>query len=223
MSNMEEFKKDIENNKRGNDNRAERFKLKNGDNKVVILTNPIGFSTVFGIGIAYEDCGYGQYAGRKYKCYVFDMADNKVKIADFSYTTAKKLSALSEGARTAFDGFPMPYAVNLKTDKAGTKEVETDVLAMEDYELTDPVLAQLEAFSPIQEVIDNLKKWQKKQNEENPEMKDKIEAFLEKKEQEQKERDEKRNKDKNMLGADVQIDPDYPEGEEIETEGEIPF
>lgn len=218
---MDDFKKDLQENKRGEDNRAERFKLVNGDNKIVILTNPIGFSTVFGIGMAYEDCGYGQYAGRKYKCYVLDTTDDKVKIADFSYTTAQKLSALSEGTRTAFEGFPMPYAINLKTSKAGTKEVMTDCLAMEDYTLSEAVLAQLEGFSPIQEVIDNLKKWQKKQNEENPEMKAKIEAFLAKKEKEQEERMANTEKDKHMAESSVQIDPDYPD-EEL-PEGITPF
>lgn len=219
MSNdITDFKKDLQENKRGEDNRADRFKLKNGDNKIVILTNPIGFSTVFGIGMAYENCGYGQYAGRKYKCYILDTTDEQVKIADFSYTTAQKLSALSEGTRTAFQGFPMPYAINLKTSNAGTKEVTTDVLAMEDYTLSEAVLSQIEAYSPIQEIIDNLKKWQKKQNEENPEMKAKIEAFLSKKTQEE---DARKSKDKNMAESSVQIDPDYPD--EDLPEGITPF
>lgn len=214
---MDEFKQDLENNKRTNDNRADRFKLKNGDNKIVILTNPIGFSSVFGLGIAYEGCGYAQYAGRKYKCYVLDIADDKVKIADFNYTVAQGLAALSEGTRTAFEGFPMPYALNLKTSNSGTKEAETDILAMEDYIVSDAVLSQLEAYSPIQEVIDNLKKWQKKQNEENPDMTGKIETFIAKKEKEQQERQAKALKDKGI--EDVQIDPDYSD-EEV---SEIPF
>lgn len=220
---MDEFKKDLESNKRGNDERADRFKLKNGDNKIVILTNPIGFSTVFGLGIAYEGCGYAQYAGRKYKCYVLDTTDNKVKIADFSYTTAQKLSALSEGTRTAFEGFPMPYVVNLKTDNAGTKEVTTDVLAMEDYSVDSAVLEQLEAYSPIQEVIDNLKKWQKKQNEENPEMPGKIEAYIAKREKEVAEHQAKANKDSKIAESTVQIDPDYPIEDETSDGEEIPF
>lgn len=217
---MDDFKKDLEENKR-DDNRAERFKLKNGDNKLVILTNPIGFSQVFGIGIAYDNCGYGQHAGRKYKCYVLDLTDERVKIADFSYTTAKKLSALSEGARTKFEGFPMPYVVNLKTEKAGTKEVETDVLADEDYNPTTATIEELSKFSPIQEVLDNLKKWQKKQVEENPELQQKIADFNAKKEKELADKETNKNKDKNMAEASVQVDPDYPD-ETINPE-DIPF
>jgi len=194
-----EFKQDLADNKRGGD-RADKFK-----------------STVFGIGMAYENCGYGQYAGRKYKCYILDLEDNKVKMTDFSYTTGKKIAALSEGARTKFEGFPMPYVVNLKTDKAGTKEVNTDVLADEDYTLTPEVENELVTFSSIQEVIDNLKKWQKKQVEENPEMQDKVKAFIAKKEQEEVERKAKANKDIPT----VQTDPDYPQ-EEINAD-EIPF
>lgn len=215
---MDDFKKDLEDNKHGSDNRADKFKLKNGDNKIVILTNPIGFGSVFGLGMVYEGCGYAQHAGRKYKCYILDLEDDKVKITDFSYTTSKKLAALSEGARTAFTGFPMPYVVNLKTASAGTKEVETDVLAMEDYTLTDPILAQLEGFSPIQEVIDNLKKWQKKQVEENPELQEKIQDFIAKRE---KEIADKKNKDKNIGSSDIET-IEYPTGDEENPEN-IPF
>lgn len=208
---MDEFKNDLENNKRGNDERAVKFKLKNGDNNIVILTNPIGFSSVFGLGLVYEGCGYAQYAGRKYKCYLLDLTDNAVKMADFNYTDAQNLAALSEGAKTKFTGFPMPYSINLKTSKAGTKEVKTDILAMDDYVVPEPVLKQLEAYSPIQEVIDNLKKWQKKQNEENPEMAGKISAYVAKREKEVAERQAKANKDSKMGESTVQIDPDYPD------------
>lgn len=217
---MDEFKKDLEENKRSNGDRAERFKLRNGNNNIVILTNPIGFSTAFGLGIAYEGCGYAQYAGRKYKCYVLDLTDNQVKVADFSYTVAKSLSALSDGERTKFEGFPMPYSINLKSENAGTKEVKTDVLAMGDYTVSNDVAEQLSGFSPISEVLENLKKWQMKQNE-SLEAQEKIADFIAKKEKEKAEREAKKLKDKSMGENVVQVDPDYPQ-DEISSE-DIPF
>lgn len=222
---LDDFKKDLEENKRSSSDRADYFKLKNGDNQIVILTNPIGYSEAYGIGIAYEGCGYAQHAGRRYKCYVLDMGDNNVKIANFSYTVAKDILALSEGERTKFEGFPMPYAINLKSDKAGTKEVEVNVLAMGDYKPTEDVLAQLESYSPVQEIIDRLKEYQKKKVSEDSEMQGKIKAFIEKKEKEKAERMANRNKDKNK-GGGVSIPKgedtiEYPE-EDIDTE-DIPF
>ncbi len=221
---MDDFKKDLEQNKRESD-RAEKFKLKNGDNRIIILTNPVGFSTVFGLGMVYEGAPYGKYGGRKYKCYILDTVDNQIKITDFSYTTANKISALSEGTRTAFTGFPMPYEINLKTDKASTKEVSTDVLAMGDYPLSDAILEQLGALTPIRDIIDSLKKWQKKQVEENPEMKQKVQEFLNKKQVEEIEYQEKKKQDAEIptiqIGNEEPSSVDYPE-DDIDI-NDIPF
>lgn len=219
---LDEFKKDIESNERQSNNgeRAPKFKLVNGDNRIVILTNPIGFSQVYGVGMVYEGCSYGSHASRKYKCYVLDMNDNQVKITDFSYTVAKQLLALADGARTKFEGFPMPYIVNMKTVKAGTKEVETNVLADDDYVPTKEVLEQLDSYSPIQEVIDALKKWQQKEVEENPEMQQKVADYLAKKAKADAEFAAKKNKDRTKSDSSIPSGDDvieYPEddGEEI--------
>ena len=93
---MDSFENDVKQNEHSSSERAGYFKLQNGDNKVVMLTNPVGYSECFGIGIAYTDCGYGAYASRKYKCYVKDLKDDKVKIMNISYTVAKKLIALNK-------------------------------------------------------------------------------------------------------------------------------
>jgi len=221
---LDEFKKDIESNERQSNNseRAGKFKLVNGDNRIVILTNPIGFSQVYGVGMVYEGCAYGSHASRKYKCYVLDMNDDQVKITDFSYTVAKQLLALADGARTKFEGFPMPYVVNMKTTKASTKEVETNVLADDDYTPTDEVTTQLNSFSPIQDVIDALKKWQQKEVEENPEMQEKVADYIAKKAKADADYSAKKNKDK------YKSDRNIPNGDDVieypEDDGEpIPF
>ncbi len=179
---LNEFLKDLEENQRNNTSKAEYFKLKNGDNKIVILTEPIGYSEVYNIGIAFDDCGYGKYASRRYKCYIKDLSDNQIKMANFSYTVAKKIAALSQGARTMFEGFPMPYVVNLKSDKAGTKEVETDVIADEDYTVNDEDMEKLSSFENIKDIIESLKTYQKKRIETDSNFKAKVEEFIQKKE-----------------------------------------
>ena len=217
---MDELEKDLNDNARQG-GRAANFKLKEKDNNVVILTNPIGYSEAYGVGIAYEDCGYGKFASRKYKCYIKDLADGQIKIMNMSYTVAKALLALSKGGRTQFEGFPMPYAVNLYSENAGTKEVKTQIIANDDYTLSDEDRNILAEFSPIQEIIDRLKAYQKKEVETNPEMQDKITRFLEKKATEEKEREEKKKKDKEIgKGAKPVETIEYPEGAKT---GDIPF
>lgn len=220
MSGIDDFKKDLEDNKRDS-NRADLFKLQNGANKIVILTNPVGYSELFGVGIAYENCGYAEYASRRYKAYVKDLSDGKIKIANFSYTVAKKLAALGDGARTKFEGFPMPYIVNLQTDKAGTKEVNTEALADEDYTLTEEDNAELESYDTITDILDRLKSSQKKKVESDSVMQDKIQNKIESIEAE---RATKKKKAQEVTPATAHADVDtieYPE-EEINPE-DIPF
>ncbi len=220
---FDDFMNDLKDNQKGsNSARADFFKLKNGDNRVVILTNPVGYSEVFKIGIAYEDCGYGAYAGRRYKCYVKDLEDDKIKTANFSYTTAKKIAALSEGARTKFTEFPIPYVVNLRTVNAGTKEVDTSVIADEDYEVTEEDKAELASFDSITEIIERLKVAQKKKVESSPELRAQIDAFISEKEKEAEDYKQKKEKDSTFQDKSKDLDTiEYPE-EEINIE-DIPF
>lgn len=223
--NFDDFSKDLEENKRDN-SRAGVFKLKNGDNPIVILTNPIGFSEVFNIGIAFEGCGYGEYTGRRYKCYVKDMKDGEIKVANFSYTLAGKISELGQGARTKFDKFPMPYVINLQTKNAGQLTVETSVITGEDYTMTDEDMAKLNEFAPIQDILDRLKQAQRKKIAEDPELRQKIADFIDGKKKEKEERDEKikknRDKDTNLADRSQGLDTiEYPE-DDVNLE-DIPF
>ena len=220
MSQLDDFRKDLDENKKGNE-RAEFYKLKNGDNKIVILSNPIGYSELFGIGIAYQDCGYAEYSSRRYKCYVLDLEENVIKIANFSYTVSRKIVALGDGARTKFEGFPMPYVINLKTESAGTKNVNTEVLADEDYSLTLEQENELANYDSVQDIIDRLKSSQKKKVDSDPalqqKIKERIDAIL-------IEREKNKNKDKTMGTVKTTESEDsieYP-ADEINPE-DIPF
>lgn len=216
---LDELRNDIQSNQNKSGDRADYYKLKEGDNEIVILTNPVGYGELFNVGIAYEGCGYAEISSRKYKCYVKDLRDGGIKIMNLSYTVAKKLIALADGARTKFDGFPMPYSVNLKTLNAGKKEVETDILAGEDYAVSEEDLAELAKFDPISEILERLKVSQKKKVETDTALQGVIANKIE---EVRKRREEGKNKDKNI--ATIQIDTggvDYPE-EDINLE-DIPF
>lgn len=213
MDEFDEFAKDLEeNNKQGT--RADVYKLKNGDNRIVLLTNPVGFSELFGIGMVYEGCGYAQYTGRRYKSYVLDLADDQIKIANFSYTTAKLINDLRLGARTKFETLPCPYVMNLKTENAGKKEIKTSVIADEDYKLTPVQLNELATLDSIRDIIERLKNAQKKKVDSDPVLQQKIADTIKAKEEEYAAR---KTQDSSMAGGEV------PTVSYDEPEGEIPF
>lgn len=222
MSKLDELRKDLEDNKRSSE-RADFFKLKNGDNKIVILSNPVGYSKLYGVGIAYQGCNYTEYASRKYQCYIKDLSDGKIKIADLSYTVAKKILALADGARTKFDGFPMPYSLNLKTEDAGKTSVNTDPLADEDYNLSEEDYEELNSYDKIEDILERLKSAQKKKVETDPvlrqKIQDRIEAIELERESKRKEKegkdlptvqigDESKKSNDTIEYPDEDIDPD---------------
>lgn len=221
METFDEFARDLEENKK-NSNRADFYKLQNGDNRIVLLSNPVGYSELFNVGIAYEDCGYGKYASRRYKCYVLDMRDGKIKMANFSYTVASAINDLRIAPRTKFDTLPCPYIMNLKTENAGKKEVKTSVLADEDYTLTDEQQAELESYDSVRDIVDRLKAAQKKKVDTDPAFKAKIEEIIAKKEEEEALRKEQKQKDGTIPSARQDLGTvEYPE-EEVNLE-DIPF
>ncbi len=143
--------------------RSDYFKLREGDNKVLILTEPIHFRTAYNIGIVYEGSGYNDIAASKYSCYAIDLNDGKVKMLDFSNTIAKQLVTLSEGHYTKFDSYPIPYIINIQAKGAGTKAVKYSVIALEPMEPTTEQLAELATFDTIADILDRKKKLQQNQ------------------------------------------------------------
>lgn len=224
---FDDFQKEVAEANKESSNRSEYFKLAEGDNKIVVLTNPKRYGEVFGIGIAYEDCGYGKYASNKFLCYVKDLKDGVIKLARLSFTTAGQLVALGQGARTKFDGFPMPYVVNIKTKNAGSKEIETNVLAEEDFTMTEEDSTTIAGLDTVEVILTRMKDAQKKKVDSDPEVQNKVKAFVEKKELEYKERGEKMKKEQEIPtvqlgGGAPEVDKvEYPE-EEINLE-DIPF
>lgn len=194
MDEFDEFARDLEEHKKSS-NRADFYKLSNGDNRIVLLSNPVGYSEMFNVGIAYEDCGYGKYATRRYKCYVLDMKDGLIKMANFSYTVASLINDLRIASRTKFESLPCPYVMNLRTENAGKKEVKTSVLAEEDYSLTEQQKAELESYDSVRDILERLKNAQKKKVESDSSFRDKIDGIIASKEIEENERKEKKQRD----------------------------
>ena len=217
MSTFDDFEKEFEENARES-NRADYWKLKEGENKVVVLTMPKMYTEVFGIGIAYHDCGYGQYGAVKSKCYIKDLADNKIKIATFNYTLTKDLLALGKGARTKFETFPMPYSIIIDAKNAGTLGQETKLIADEDFEFSDDDQKILASLDDIGEVLERFKEAQRKNVENDPKLQKRIADFI-------AEKTAEKSSKKSMKQEDlpsIQID-DEGEYQVDENNEDIPF
>jgi len=152
----------------GGSNRADYYKLKEGSNRVLIVSMPKIFSELFGVGIAYDQCGYGDIASVRFMCYVKDMTDQKIKLAKFSYRITQQILDLAKGARTKFMGFPMPYVVNIETKNAGKTNVSNNIIADNDEVLTPEDLETLAALDTTDAIIERMKASQRKKMQDDP-------------------------------------------------------
>ena len=99
-------------------------------------------------------------------------------MATFSYTVTKELLALGKGARTKFDGFPMPYAIIIDVENAGTLKIETKVYADEDYTFSDDDQKTLASLDDIGDILGRFKEAQQKKVESDPELQKRIADFI---------------------------------------------
>ena len=222
MSTFEDFEKEF--NENTHNHKADYFKLKEGENKIVVLSMPKVYSEVYKIGIAYHDCGYGQFGSARSKCYIKDLSDGKIKMATFSYTVTKELLALGKGARTKFDGFPMPYAIIIDVENAGTLKIETKVYADEDYTLSDDDQKTLASLDDIGDILGRFKEAQQKKVESDPELQKRIADFIAEKTAEKSSKKSTKQEDLPSIQIDDEGESEVDEGEsEVDEGDDIPF
>lgn len=148
------------------------FKVKEGVNKLRILSEPEVMFEDFKMGICYHECGYTGNA--KYLAYVLDRADNKVKLYKIPYGIFQTIAKLESDEDYSFEGFPMPFDIKISAVNAGTKEVKYTVLPGPVSRIDDEVLEVLSKQKPAKDIIDifqakNLEKhrmdgtWEKEQ------------------------------------------------------------
>jgi len=98
--------------------KGEYLKAKEGDNKMRILSNPVAHA--------------GNYKGQqtfKFLMFVIDRTDNKIKPYFMPVMVMEFISNLQLDSDWGFDGFPMPYDINVVAKGAGTKEVKYSLIA----------------------------------------------------------------------------------------------
>ncbi len=142
MGSLRDRRKDAE--QKGLLSSGEYLKIQEGDNRWRLMTEPIPHP--------------GMYEGRanfKWLCYVIDRRDGQVKPYFMPSVVFRQLENFQSDEEYAFEDFPMPYDVNLKAIKAGTKDVtysliasrkSTPITALEHLELAKKVpLDELQA------------------------------------------------------------------------------
>ena len=122
--------------------KGEYFKLKNGDNKVRLVSECLPHE--------------GSYQGKptfKWLCQVIDLSDGKVKPFFMSHGVYKQICSLQLDEDYAFTEVPMPYNINIFTENAGEKTIKTVVRpSPKRIDLTVEQLKAIEEAPTVQEL-----------------------------------------------------------------------
>jgi len=151
------------------------FKVKEGDNKMRLLTEPDHFVSRFGHGVCYKGCGYcskealekdkdrkGNPARltHKFLTWIYDYADKDIKLYSMPFGLSKQIIDLKRDQTNGydFDKFSMPYDITIQATKAGTKEVKYTIKpARKNSEIDEEVLKQLDSESTTEQIINSMK------------------------------------------------------------------
>lgn len=150
------------------------FKVKEGANVVRILDEPAIIVSRFEngkfMGVCFEGAPYctglaeGERLHKKWKTWVIDRADGKVKLYDMPFTVAKEIRALLDNKDYTFDGFPMPFDLTISVKNAGKFEAEYSVLpARKDSALTEDEIKAFKSKTPVLDIINKAKANAKKE------------------------------------------------------------
>ncbi len=130
---------------------GEYFKVKDGANKIRILSEALPHQSY--------------YKGNKtfkFVTWVWDYADQKVKLYFMPVTVAKSLENLQKDPEYTFDEVPMPYDVTITVKNAGTKEVDYQITAArQNSPLSEEIKSAFAAKAPLEEVLMKLKENEK--------------------------------------------------------------
>lgn len=132
------------------------FKFKEGINIVRILVEPAPMFEDYKMGICYHDCGF--QGSPKFLAYILDKSDGKIKLMKIPNVINEQIIGFEKSSRFTFDGFPMPYDLEINAKNAGTKEVVYTVLPGTEDILSENVLFEIEKKKPVIEIIEILKK-----------------------------------------------------------------
>lgn len=131
------------------------FKFKEGMNIVRILAEPAPMFEDFKMGICYHDCGF--QGNPKFLAHILDKSDGKLKLMKIPNVINEAIIGFEKSSRFTFEGFPMPYDLEINAKNAGTKEVVYTVLPGSEEGISTNVLMDLDKKKTTAEIIEILK------------------------------------------------------------------
>lgn len=170
------------------------YKFKEGDNKLHILTEPKIQVSRYGYGICYEGAPYCQkdamdkeYADavekakaegkdpkkvsrpnltKKWMAWAIDRKANEIVLVTLPYGVSKTLMEMMKSEESGWQGWPMPFGINIKAKNAGKKEVEYEVIASRtNTAITEEELEALGKLTPVDQILDRMKEKQREKTE----------------------------------------------------------
>ena len=134
---------------------GDRFKIKEGGNKIRLASNPLPFQ--------------GSYQGKKnfkWLVYILDRADGQAKLFFMPHTIFRQVGDLQKSDDYRFFEMPMDYDITVQAKGAGTKDVEYSVIpSPKRSPLTKDELKALSEKKPLEEVRKALAEKQEKPQE----------------------------------------------------------
>ena len=125
------------------------LKLKEGDNRIRIMSEAIPHTDVYDDGRKRD----------KWLCYVLDRRDGAIKPFFMPKGIYSQIEALQESDDYAFDEVPMPYDIAIRAEGAGTKQVKYSVVpARKNTPLTAAEEADLATKKPLTELQEMLRR-----------------------------------------------------------------
>lgn len=128
--------------KEGQVGSSDIFKVKEGDNRVRVMSELLPHRSTFK--------GEPNF---KWLCYVLDRRDSLIKPYFMPHGISKFIGALQQSEDYSFDSVPMPYDITIHADGAGTKEVKYSVVpARTNTPVTPAELNELDKKKPLKEL-----------------------------------------------------------------------
>lgn len=140
------------------------FKIKEGDNRVRFLSNPVPIAKYFNrqTSTSYvleEFNAPDEFQGAKksirYICWLWDRDDDSLKIAEFPYTIIKFVNELQKDEDWKFDELP-EYDVVIKKTGSGLETKYSVVPSPKRDEVSKDVLSDFESESSAEEVAQKM-------------------------------------------------------------------
>lgn len=132
------------------------FKLVEGDNRVQLLSHLSRYLLKWN-GTKYVAAEDGD-ANVSVKGVGWVLQDGVVKDATLPYTVVKAVRELMADPEYAFEEFPMPRQINIRTKNAGTKEAEYTVIpGAKEIPVPSEILAELAKKPTPEQLVDTLR------------------------------------------------------------------